>query len=104
MAYASTEGQLDSFDANGNPLFVSETEYNRILVNESQNGLNDMYEMVSKIVGEIWDLDLSYDFSVACMQMLYSQHSDIDDSIQSKFTFYDPFGAKKIINLLKERA
>ena len=103
IVYASHEGQLDSFDSEGNALFVPGTEYNELLITELQKGLSDMYETLLKLISNIWDLDLSYDFSVSCMQMLYSQYSDIDDEIKDKFIFYDPLAKEQKTNLLRDR-
>lgn len=103
LAYASHEGQLDSFDEAGNPVFVLGSEYNSNLTTEMQTGLNEIFDLLSNLNVKIWNLDLSYEFVVACMQMLYTQYSYIDEKIKDMFVFYNPLAKQSKINLLKNK-
>lgn len=101
LAYASREGQLECFDANGSPQFVSNTEYNHTLLDNLQTALMDICLKYMTMGADAGKTILSYKFVSACLKTLYPQFSDINDVIVKKFDFYDPLANKECVNVLK---
>ncbi|MBR5316792.1 MAG: hypothetical protein IKU39_02750 [Lachnospiraceae bacterium] len=101
MLYASKDGQFNGFDSNGNALFVGQTEYNSVLIENFQqqiNSIQENYSLLWKNVGTF-----SEEFALECIRLLLSKYSVIDEKLKEKFTFSDPYmGKLRLTNLADE--
>lgn len=88
MIYSSRDGQLYSFSANGEPIMVSGTEYNAELLCNVQR---EMTAILQEISSEYYKMNISKDFALACLKLLYHKYSDMSEEIASKFVFQDPY-------------
>lgn len=88
MIYSSTEGQLFEFTQEGEPLMVKGTEYNSFLLEKTQEQMKDIIESLE---GNFYKKNISKEFALACMKLLYKKYSDVIEDIKAKFVFEDPY-------------
>lgn len=88
MIYSSREGQLYSFSETGEPIMVQGTEYNAELLCNVQE---EMLKIMQEIGDEYYRMNLSKDFALACLKLLYHKYSDMSENVADKFVFQDPY-------------
>ncbi|MBQ6318821.1 MAG: HAD-IA family hydrolase [Lachnospiraceae bacterium] len=98
MLYGSTDGQLQGFDDEYNPIFASGTEYDEKLLQGVQKELE-------KLVDYIVDIGLfgkiSREFAMDVLRMCIGKYSEYSDDIREAFAFNDPYdGSLKESNLI----
>jgi len=88
VLYASREGQLKEFSADGVPVFVPHSEYNSVLLDHLQKGLLDGWKAFLLLV---WTCgNLSESFCVRMVDLLDARFTEIADAVYDEFVFYDP--------------
>lgn len=98
MLYGSTDGQLQGFDENGEPVFANGTEYDPGLLKGVQHELGNMldYVLEAGLFGKI-----SKEFAMDMLRMCIGKYSDYADEIKRGFSFNDPYdGSLKETNLI----
>ena len=99
LLYASKEGQFREFDSNGNALFVEQTEYNSILLENFQRQVNNIH----KNYISLWKDSGSFskEFAMECLRLLLSKYSVMGEELKNKFIFSDPYmGGLRTTNLV----
>lgn len=98
MLYGSTDGQLQGFDDEYNPIFVSGTEYDEKLLQGVQKELEKLLDYIVDIglFGKI-----SREFAMDVLRMCIGKYSEYSDDIREAFAFNDPYdGSLKESNLI----
>lgn len=99
LLFASKDGQFKGFDNNGNAVFVEQTEYNTILLENFQLQVNNIH----KDYISLWKDSGSFSqkFAMECLRLLLSKYSVIDEDLKKKFIFSDPYmGGLRSTNLV----
>ena len=99
LLYASTDGQFMGISGDREAVFQDETRYNQKL-------LTGVQEELIKIMEETGNLGFHYEnispeFSMGMVQLLFRKYSDIDKELEEQFAFSDPYmGSVKTVNLM----
>jgi FMN phosphatase YigB (HAD superfamily) len=88
MLYASREGQFYTIDDELNPVFVSGSEYNSVLLENVQTSLQTMVERFV-INGVIQDI--SPEFALGMLRVFSKKFSVFSDEMKAGFSFEDPY-------------
>lgn len=99
MLYGSTEGQLFEFSDMGNPVMVQGTEYNAELMHGTQN---EMMTIINEFGIDYYKMEISKEFALAFLSILYHKYSDKSKEIVAQFAFQDPYdGNMQKCNLME---
>ncbi len=99
VLYASTDGQFTGFFENYSPMFQNQTKYNEDLVVGVQREILNIMEELERI--GFYNKNISREFSMGMIQLLFHKYSDIDEELKKQFIFSDPYmGGFKKINLM----
>lgn len=99
VLYASTDGQFTGFFENYSPMFQNQTKYNEDLVVGVQREILNIMEELERI--GFYNKNISREFSMGMIQLLFHKYSDIDEELKKQFIFSDPYmGGFKNINLM----
>ena len=99
LMYSSKEGQFRGFNSKGNAVFVEQTEYNSMLLENFQYQFNSIH----KDYATLWEKfgTFSKEFAIGCLGLLLSKHSVFDEKLKKKFVFSDPYmGGLRTYNLV----
>lgn len=82
----SSDPQLEKFDENGEPVFLSETEKNNFSeIQEIQKGIEDFVSDFLEIKGELPELDFDRSLNEELLNLLKSDLVEIDISLKHSF-------------------
>lgn len=97
LLYSSTDGQFVGFEGK-KPIFWEGTEYNKHLVSGVQREIfKIMWE--TEQTGFHYE-NISKEFAIKMMELLFHQYSDIEQSLKEQFVFHDPYVERlKRVNL-----
>lgn len=99
VLYASTDGQFTGFSENYSPIFQNQTKYNEDLVVGVQREIVNIMEELERI--GFYSKNISREFSMGIIQLLFRKYSDIDEELKKQFIFSDPYmGGFKKVNLM----
>ena len=99
LMYSSKEGQFRGFNSKGNAVFVEQTEYNSMLLENFKYQFNSIH----KDYATLWEKfgTFSKEFAIGCLGLLLSKHSVFDEKLKKKFVFSDPYmGGLRTYNLV----
>ena len=99
LLYASTDGQFIGISEFQEPVFQNGTSYNSELLTGVQGELEKIMEE-TRGFGFCYE-NISKEFSMGMIQLLFRKCSDIDKKLEGQFAFSDPYmGRVKSVNLM----
>lgn len=101
LVFASNEGQLESFDEQGRPIFVSGSEYPQNLVVSIQNSISDIICCLADKNSNWYKETYSSLLGRFALELLTERYSVFDLRVEEQFTFFDPLGQQCMGNVLQ---
>lgn len=99
LLYASTDGQFIGISQFREPVFQNGTSYNSELLTGVQGELRRIMEETRNF-GFCYE-NISKEFSMGMIQLLFRKCSDMDKKLEGQFAFSDPYmGRVKSVNLM----
>ena len=101
LLYASEDGQFCGFTESGEIITLEHSQYDRELLEKTQDAF---MELICEFIDIKTDFEqISNNFALAALRILFGRYSDVGEQIKNKFSFSDPYdslGSKR--NLIDE--